>query len=181
MSSSFESNIENRINTVSELIGALIGLARAAENNAAERTIKVIYESLALIIRNFTNQNDSFINQIDIIRQERFVLAPMCRECASPCGRTDEYDIKQILALDEEMLALKIQLIHSIIQLGYNLDYASRCEYSASKKDVLAHTGTLLCEGLFLLGRDCGKATLFSIIKRLNEALIKCIEFNENI
>lgn len=181
MSSSFESNIENKINTVSELIGALIGLARAAENNAAERTIKVIYESLALIIRDVTAQNDSFTNQIDIIRQERFALAPMCRECASPCGRTDEYDIKQILSADDEIRALKIQLINSIIQLGYNLDYASRYGNLVFKTDYLNRAGTLLCEGLFLLGYDCDKNTLFGIIKRLNEALIECIEFNENI
>lgn len=61
MSSSFESNIENKLNNISELIGALIGLARTAENNVTERTTKIIYESLSLIISDFNKQNDSFI------------------------------------------------------------------------------------------------------------------------
>lgn len=187
MSSSFESNIENKLNNISELIGALIGLARTAENNVTERTTKIIYESLSLIISDFNKQNDSFINQTAIIRQERFALAPMCRECTSPCGRTSEYDIKQILSTDDEIRAFKIQLLNSLIQLGYNLNYASKYGYSDSHADALdqtgtlARTGTLLCEGLFLLGYDCDKYTLFSIIKRLNKALIECIEFNENV
>lgn len=166
-----KSSIEKTINAL-DLISALVGLARAAESNVSEHTINIIIESLALIFNDSLKIDADFSSQIDIVRQERIALAPMCHDCASPCGRTDEYDVRQLFSAEYDAQEPKFILMKSLVSLGYYYNCASKNGYSNDQ------AGISLCEGLFLLGYDCNNDTLFNIIQRLNKASDECIEFN---
>lgn len=172
MEHSIEMNVE-KVNDSLDIISALIGLARASEGNASEHTISIIIESLALIFNASLDIDTDFRSRIDIIRQERLALAPMCLSCASPCGRTDEYDVKQLFDAEHDVRNSKLALMKSLVSLGYNYHLASQNGYLNDQ------FGIYLCEGLFLLGYDCDNDTLLNIIQRLDKASAECSEFNK--
>lgn len=76
-----------------ELTGALIGLARATEGTTVptESTYRTIIEGLFTTITNVSFDNDAILAMIQKVRDEKHKLVPDCSSCASPCGRNDEY------------------------------------------------------------------------------------------
>ena len=76
-----------------ELIGKLIGLARATEGNE-----HLIRESLFTLIRASLSQ-DQDIDDKELIKlcdEEKKYLVPDCFSCMCPCGRTSDYDIEEL-------------------------------------------------------------------------------------
>ena len=74
-----------------ELTGALIGLARACENNAkTDATDRIIIEGLFTTITNVNFNDDTLRAMIKRIREEKFRIVPGCSNCASPCGNTSD-------------------------------------------------------------------------------------------
>ena len=79
-----------------ELIGALIGLARATEGTSPT---KEIYQT---IIQGLTKYNaidisdDEVRDLIQDVRSKKKLLVPECSKCQAPCGRNDEYDMQNM-------------------------------------------------------------------------------------
>ena len=91
-----------------ELTGALIGLARACENNAkTDATDRIIIEGLFSTITNVNFNDETLRVMIDRIHEEKSRIVPGCAACASPCGNTEDYDMKQIWEADEDIRSLK--------------------------------------------------------------------------
>ena len=74
-----------------ELIGKLIGLARATEGNE-----HLIRESLFTLIRASLSQDIDDKELIKLCDEEKKYLVPDCFSCMCPCGRTSDYDIEEI-------------------------------------------------------------------------------------
>ncbi len=93
-----------------ELTGALIGLARATEGNehlVNETTDKLILEGLFSTITNVNFNNETLMTLIDRVELEKERLVPKCFECASACGRNDNFDMQSLWQADEDIRSLK--------------------------------------------------------------------------
>ena len=79
-----------------QLIGALIGLARATEGNVNRPTQETDRAFIKGMRMSFPDKNDScqqIYSQIEILHEEKRKLVPRCQQCASPCGRNNDFDI----------------------------------------------------------------------------------------
>ncbi|HIV87953.1 MAG TPA: hypothetical protein H9896_07605 [Candidatus Pygmaiobacter gallistercoris] len=146
-----------------ELIGALIALGRAAENESPDpETDRAMLEGLALTGQ--TAPEETLQAAILALRAAKDRLVPSCASCACPCGRTAEYPLRELLAeSDRARTALRLALLSSLGALA-------RLALAAGEQDsaLLAH----LYLSLFALGypfeaermqqliADCGRYAL---------------------
>ena len=141
---------------ISNLIGALIGLARATEGNEeliTSSTISIITKTLNHIKSNETKIIPQLINEIEI---EKKKLIPLCYECKTKCGRNDAYNFSKVLDTNNEVSKIKLQILDNLIEL-------------ASKNINDEYTITLIINSLFLLGIDnINKEYLEPTLKKLN-------------
>lgn len=149
-----------------ELIGALVGLSRAAENNpnVTDGTYALFGESLALPE---DCPPETFRLQIDAVRAEKHRISPDCAVCMNPCGRTADYDLSDLSANGEEVYALKLALLDEIRGMSKTLKAARRTGAPDREGE------NLLCTALFRLGYDEGAETLGEFLREINEFLKK--------
>ena len=102
------------------MLGALIGVARAIDGNEHLINDQVNDMMLTGICHLFDSDNNT-INidiLIDGIHNIKKLLAPMCFECGSPCGRTEDFDCKELIKVSDvikkEVLSI-LKAINSII------------------------------------------------------------------
>ena len=76
-----------------ELTGALVGLARATDGDAqpTAQTWKIMVEGLFTTVTNVNFNERTILDMIYRVHQEKNRLHPDCANCASPCGRNDDY------------------------------------------------------------------------------------------
>lgn len=83
-------------NLQDQLTGALIGLARAADTNpTTSSTHRAVIEGLFTTLTNVNFSEEAILQQIEAVRREKAALTPGCKDCACPCGRTEEYDMRR--------------------------------------------------------------------------------------
>ena len=76
-------------NLQDELIGALIGLARATDSQQPkESTHKAVIEGLFTTLTNVNFNEETIQSQIEAVIKEKAALLPGCISCGSPCGRS---------------------------------------------------------------------------------------------
>ena len=91
-----------------ELTGALIGLAKACGNNPrTEDTTHILIEGLFTTITNVNFNDETLREMIAKVHAEKERVVPNCATCASPCGNTSDYDMKEIWEADEDIRSLK--------------------------------------------------------------------------
>ncbi|MCF0151610.1 MAG: hypothetical protein HUJ80_09410 [Firmicutes bacterium] len=124
------------------LLGALIGLARASEgqpslpSSVADACIRGL--TACGNIENVSElQLKSLISQV---RGQKHLLAPDCSTCAAPCGRTADYDMKQLAGLSEPVRAAKTALLQAVMKAAQ------------SKAPSSPALDVYLLEGLFKVG-----------------------------
>lgn len=88
------------------VLGELIGLARATEGNEHLLTADT-YEAAAYCL----TAEESEDRLLARINRQKHILVPMCFECASPCGRTNAYDVSRLALLPEKERLLKLSLL----------------------------------------------------------------------
>lgn len=94
-----------------KLIGALIGLARATEGNEYLLTD----DTAGLVLEALANQDPSRVpDLLSRIDMEKRGLVPMCFLCASPCGRTNDYDMAGLSRLPEQLRQKKLTLLQRL-------------------------------------------------------------------
>lgn len=105
-----------------QLLSALIGLARASENNEyklTEDTDRIVIDSLVTLAEEDINTHVLEYLLLNI-KKEKKRLVPDCFNCSSPCGRTKDYDLS-LMEKDSEIIRnLKTELISSLIQIAKN-------------------------------------------------------------
>ena len=81
-----------------ELTGALIGLARATVGDtlATEETWNVMITGLFATLTNVSFDDAAIREQISAVHRAKDALVPQCQSCGAPCGRNDDYDLRQL-------------------------------------------------------------------------------------
>lgn len=111
------SNIRKR------LLGALVGIGRAAESSAhlIDRSLD-LYVLKALAACNDSNISDGeAIEFVRAINEEKAILVPDCSSCSAPCGRTDDYDLDMMNEESTDIINIKEQIISATINKASDL------------------------------------------------------------
>ena len=155
-----------------QLTGALIGLARAAEGNVpGPSTDKVIIEGLFTTVTNVNFNNETINALIDRVHEEKHKLVPDCESCGSPCGRTEDYDMKGIWGADEDIRSLKSLILFGIRGMAAYAYHAAVLGYT--DKDV----NQFFYKALFVIGENWKVDELLPVVMEVGEVNLKCMAF----
>ena len=100
-----------------QLIGELIGLARATEGNEhliTESVTKIIADVLTARIQNEA-QYAAFFNKIVEVKRE---MVPDCFLCANPCSRTSAFDLRELKRESEQIRQIKLTILEQLKALA---------------------------------------------------------------
>ena len=146
-------------NSMDRLVGALIGLARAAEGNEdlmTEVTDRVMAEGLAAGVTD-TGSEERIARLIQSVQEEKKRLIPNCFSCAASCGRNDDYDMQGLWKADVEIRSIK-----SLILLGI--------QGIAARGGCGGELRELFCKALFAIGSDWNRDQLLVVAMEAGEA-----------
>lgn len=99
-----------------DLLGKLVGLARATEGNEeliTGETDRVLLEALAAC------REDSSANCAALAhraREEKRRISPSCFACAAPCGRTDDWNPEELEFCSPQVRAVKEQILCALTE-----------------------------------------------------------------
>lgn len=157
-------------NLQDELTGALIGLAHVADTNPpTDTTHQVVIEGLFTTLTNVNFNDETIRQQIEAVHREKAALSPGCCACASPCGRSDDYDMRQVWNADEDVRSLKSLLLFGMKGMAAYAYHARVLGYSDDKVNRFFY------EGLFALGEDWGMDQLLPLVMKLGEVNLLCM------
>lgn len=106
-----------------KLLGAVIGLARATENNEdliTETTDNLLTEGLIASMPDSSYTEDNLNELYKNVMAEKQRIIPSCFTCAFPCGRTDNYNMQELWDMDKPLRELKLKLLLGIQYLAMN-------------------------------------------------------------
>ena len=154
-----------------ELTGALIGLAKACENHArTERTDRIVIEGLFTTITNVNFNDETLRAQIERVRNEKNTIVPGCGSCASPCGNTDDYDMKQLWGAQEDIRSLKSLILFGIRGMAAYAYHAMVLGY------VDETVNQFFYKALAVISYDLGMEALLPVVLEVGEVNLKCME-----
>ena len=144
---------------IETLTGALIGLVRAADGNelVTGETHRLLADGLALTAKADPDPIE-VRTMIARVRGEKHRLVPDCSVCASPCGRTADYDMRLLATAEPSVRALKEKILPGAQAL-------------ASRTPLTPDAQLLLERTLFAVGEDCGDNYLSSLSEELDSVL----------
>ena len=154
------------------LTGALIGIARAA--NGSEHLLtgeihSLIMESLFATLTNVNFDNDSLHGLLDRARAAKQSMVPDCMGCASPCGRTDDYDMNELWHADEDIRSLKSLILFGIRGMAAYAWHAAVLGFHDSTVEAF------LCKALFVIGEDMTMEELLPVVLEVGEVNLRCM------
>lgn len=156
-----------------KLTGALIGLARAVEGDeslATEMTDKLVVEGLFTTITNVNFNNDTITALTGQIQAEKERLVPNCSECSSSCGRSSNYDMKELWSANEDVRSLKSLILFGIRGMAAYAYHADVLGY----RD--AAVNKFFYKALWAIGmKDWGMEELLPIVMEVGEINLKCM------
>ena len=147
------------------LMGALIGLARAAEGGiqATEETEKLLIEGLFTTVTN-VNFNDNTIRKlIDRAHAEKARLVPGCGNCADPCSRTEDYDMEKLWNAQEDIRSLKSLILFGVRGMAAYAYHAMVLGKRSEEVERFIH------KALFAVGEDWDMDELLPIVLEVGE------------
>lgn len=104
------------------LLGAVIGLCRAAESNmhrVSQNTDDILIKALCTL----GAEDEKEMGLItDRVKKEKQRLAPGCAGCGSPCGRTEDASLRDVTAGEEAAVKAKTRLINKAVSTAKALD-----------------------------------------------------------
>lgn len=155
-----------------ELTGALIGLVRAAEREA-ECPAEVDHLILDGLFTAITNVNfdaaaiQSLIMQIHEVKSQ---LVSGCKDCQSPCGYSDDYDMKNLWNEQEDIRSLKSLILFGIRGMAAYAYHAMVLGYTDKELNRFFH------KALFAIGEDWDMEKLLSIVLEVGKYNLTCME-----
>ena len=154
-----------------ELTGALIGLARAA-NNAPDvnaGTWRTMIEGLFTTVTNVNFNEKTVREMIDRVHAEKARLVPNCAACAASCGRTDDYDMAQLWNAQEDIRSLKSLILFGVRGMAAYAHHALVLGYT--DEDV----NRFFAKALLAVGDDWDMNGLLPIVMEVGEKNLKCM------
>lgn len=153
------------------LTGALIGLARAVDGNTpGEQTHRLMMEGLFATLTNVNFNDERLQLLLNRVEQEKSTLVPQCGDCASPCGRNNDYDMELLWNAQEDIRSLKSLILFGLRGVAAYAYHALELGYT--DKDV----NDFFYEGLFAVGEDLEMEQLLPIVLKVGEINLKCME-----
>ena len=157
-----------------ELTGALIGLARSVEGNMhllTERTDDLVIEGLFTTVTNVNFNNETITALIHRIEDEKNRMVPGCTACGAPCGRNDDYDMKDLWQADEDIRSLKSLILFGIRGMAAYAYHANVLGYRDQEVNRFFY------KALYAVGaKDWGMAELLPVVLEVGEVNLKCME-----
>ena len=137
------------------LLGALIGLARAAtsEPKTAD-TDEVLNAGLRLAAQPDAPE-EKLHRMLAIVRTEKHRVAPNCASCAMPCGNTNDYDLARLWAAPNAVRTLKLRMLAAAIRLAH--------------KHPQGEKQTAVYQVLFTLAEDWDEELLAPVMQHAEE------------
>lgn len=152
-----------------ELTGALIGLARAANNNLpTASTNRAMIEGLFTTITNVNFDSDSVQRRIDKVHEEKAKLAPQCSCCQSACS--DDYDMKKLWGDNEDIRSLKSLILFGLRGMAAYASHALILGYADDE------VNNFFYKGLLAVGSDLGMDGLLPLVMETGKVNLKCME-----
>lgn len=135
-----------------ELLGALVGLARAAtsEPKTAD-TDEVLNAGLCLAAQPDASE-EKLRRMLAIVRAEKQRVAPNCASCAMPCGNTADYDLTLLWNAPEPILSLKLQMLSAAAALA--------------RKRPFGDAQTAVYQVLFTLAENWDEELLLPVVQK---------------
>lgn len=97
------------------LVGALIGLSRAVDNNE----YLITPATNAALLRALTAATSAECEAaLTAVQQQKRLLVPNCFDCASPCGRTADCDFPALLNAAPDARAARLSLLDTLRTLA---------------------------------------------------------------
>lgn len=154
-----------------KLTGALIGLARAINGNQPTPSAhQIVMEGLFTTVTNVSFDKAAVEAMIDAIHREKNVCVPMCSSCASPCPRSDDYDMNCLWNADEDIRSLKSLILFGIRGIAAYAYHAYMLGYTDEE------VNNFFYKGLFAIGEDWTMEQLLPIVMETGEINLKCME-----
>ena len=155
-----------------ELTGALIGLARATQGDThpTKDTYRLLIKGLFSTITNVNFNGETIRNLIDAVHAEKEKLVPRCSNCASPCGRNDDYDMKQLWEAEEDIRSLKSLILFGIRGVAAYAYHAG--VLGCSSQEV----NEFLAKALFAVGDDWDMEHLLPVVLEVGKVNLSCME-----
>lgn len=155
---------ENSQITKGQLIGALIGLSRATEGNVnrpTEETDRAFIKGMQMCSPGCEESFQHIHNQIEAIHEEKWKLVPRCLECASPCGRNNDFDIADLNGMQNS------QLKHVLLS---GLLFMAPFFAVSDVKPLNSHKIIeFFYRAFFFIGYDCDEKDLIPLFNKLGE------------
>lgn len=155
-----------------ELTGALIGLARATDENprVTQNTWTLMIEGLFTTVTNVNFHPGTIRRLIDRIHAEKERLMPDCSCCTSVCGRSADYDMTGLWNAHEDIRSLKSLILFGVRGMAAYAHHAM----------VLGYTDTeinrFFAKALFTIGEDLNLEELLPVVMEVGEKNLKCME-----
>lgn len=155
-----------------ELTGALIGLVRAAEREAEcpAEVDHLILDGLFTAITNVNFDADAIQSRIAQIHEVKSQLVSGCKNCQSPCGYSDDYDMKNLWNAQEDIRSLKSLILFGIRGMAAYAYHAKVLGYTDKELNRFFH------KALFAIGEDWDMERLLSIVLEVGKYNLTCME-----
>ncbi len=153
-----------------ELTGALVGLARAADTAPAvsDATWQVMIEALAAPLDNGMPDAAALLALIDRVHTEKFNVVPDCAVCASPCGRTADYDIANIRNAPDDIRTLKTRILSGVRDIAVD----ARRALALGRMDD--EVNRFFAEALATIGEELPPEYLQPTLQKTGEMAYQC-------
>ena len=154
-----------------ELTGALIGLARVTDNapDVNEGTWRLMIEGLFTTVTNVNFNENTLKKLIDRVHEEKARLMPDCSVCASPCGRTTDFDMAEVWEAQEDIRSLKSLILFGIRGMAAYAYHAMVLDYTDEELN------RFFAKALFAVGEDWGMEELLPIVLEVGEKNLACM------
>ena len=156
-----------------KLTGALIGLARATENNehlVVDSTNQLFLEGLFATLTNVNFDHERIYRLLDWTEVEKRRMVSNCYTCTCPCGRNEDYDMENLWNAEEDSRSLRSLILFGIRGVAAYAYHAWLLGY----KDEQIYK--FIRKALFAVGRDdWGMDLLLPIVMEVGEVNLKCM------
>ena len=145
-----------------EIIGALIGLSRAAKDgNPTEKTDALMEKALFTTITN-VNFNDTMIREIiSEVQQEKQRISR---------GEHPDYDMKKLWDGDENIRSLKSLVLFGLKGMAAYAYHARVLQHTCREVDEFFY------EALFQIGEEGSQESLLPLVLKTGNINLKCLE-----